>query len=350
MAKRKKARKKSAARKTVVRRSRPRKAKAKARGKFVYFFGEGKADGHGAMKDLLGGKGAGLAEMTNAGLPVPPGFTVSTSACRQYFDNRARLSSQVKKQFEKAVAHLEKVSGRKLGSKDKPLLVSVRSGAKFSMPGMMDTILNLGLNDETTEALAGEAGSRRFALDCYRRFIQMFGNVVLEIGKDEFDHIFEQAKERAGARLDTDLSADALGSIVQGYKALVRKRTGKAFPQQPRTQLSMARDAVFRSWNNPRARSYRRMHKISEALGTAVNPVHGRKGILRRVPAQRPGRGRCGRHPHPPAGGGVGPTDAQGLQTAQGLHLSSGTPLPGHAGLRVHHPGRHALHAPDPHR
>jgi pyruvate,orthophosphate dikinase len=271
MAKRKKARKKSAARKTVVRRSRPRKAKAKARGKFVYFFGEGKADGHGAMKDLLGGKGAGLAEMTNAGLPVPPGFTVSTSACRQYFDNRARLSSQVKKQFEKAVAHLEKVSGRKLGSKDKPLLVSVRSGAKFSMPGMMDTILNLGLNDETTEALAGEAGSRRFALDCYRRFIQMFGNVVLEIGKDEFDHIFEQAKERAGARLDTDLSADALGSIVQGYKALVRKRTGKAFPQQPRTQLSMARDAVFRSWNNPRARSYRRMHKISEALGTAVN-------------------------------------------------------------------------------
>jgi pyruvate,orthophosphate dikinase len=271
MGKRKSTRgKKSPAKKRAARRRVPAR-KAAGRGKFVYFFGAGKADGHGAMKEVLGGKGAGLAEMTNAGLPVPPGFTVSTSACRHYFENRSRLSPHIEQQFEIALERLEKVSGRELGAAEKPLLVSVRSGAKFSMPGMMDTILNLGLNDNTVEALAHEAGARRFALDCYRRFIQMFGNVVQEIGKDEFDQIFERAKEKAGAQLDTELTADALEGVVRDYKALVQKRTGKAFPQQPRTQLRMARDAVFRSWNNPRARSYRRMHTISEALGTAVN-------------------------------------------------------------------------------
>jgi len=269
MAKKKSGRKKASTRNSRSRPSTPRPAAAK--GKFVYFFGEGKADGHGAMKDLLGGKGAGLAEMTNAGLPVPPGFTLSTSACRHFFENHNRLTPRIEKQFEQALVRLEKVSGRRLGAAEKPLLVSVRSGAKFSMPGMMDTVLNLGLNDSTVEALAGEGGDRRFALDCYRRFIQMFGNIVLDISKADFDGIFEAAKEEAGAKLDTELSAKPLEEIVRRYKALVRKRTGKDFPQEPRAQLRLTRDAVFRSWDNPRARSYRRMHKISEALGTAVN-------------------------------------------------------------------------------
>ena len=242
-----------------------------AGGKFVYFFGGGKAEGNAAMKETLGGKGAGLAEMTNAGLPVPPGFTIATSACRHFFENRNRLSSKIEKQMEQALARLERVSGLELGSNERPLLVSVRSGAKFSMPGMMDTILNLGLNDVTVETLARRSGNPRFAQDCYRRFIQMFGNIVLEIKKEEFDRIFDAVKEEKGARADTDLDAAALAEVVRRYKKLVEKRTGKAFPQDPRAQLKMARDAVFRSWNNSRARSYRRMHKISEALGTAVN-------------------------------------------------------------------------------
>lgn len=251
-----------------------KKTRARKKGgreRFVYFFGSGKADGHGGMKEVLGGKGAGLAEMTNAGLPVPPGFTLSTSACRQFFLSGNRTSGEIEKEMERAVARLEKVSGRKLGSREKPLLVSVRSGAKFSMPGMMDTILNLGLNDTTVEVLARTSNSRRFALDCYRRFIQMFGNIVLEIGKDEFDAIFEGAKKKVGVRTDADLSAEALEEVVRQYKELVRKKTGKGFPQEPRRQLKLARDAVFRSWNNPRARSYRRLHHISESLGTAVN-------------------------------------------------------------------------------
>jgi len=248
-----------------------KRAGRETKGKYVYFFGGGKAEGNGAMKDLLGGKGAGLAEMTNAGLPVPPGFTLSTSACRHFFETGNRVSAAIEKQFEQAVARLEKVSGYKLDSKETPLLVSVRSGAKFSMPGMMDTILNLGLNDETVETLTRRSANPRFALDCYRRFIQMFGNIVLEIKKEEFDHIFEGVKEAKGAKLDTELNDQALAEVVRRYKDLVAKRTGKPFPQEPRQQLKMARDAVFRSWNNPRARSYRRMHKISESLGTAVN-------------------------------------------------------------------------------
>jgi pyruvate,orthophosphate dikinase len=251
----------------------PKKAPSQrpAEGKSVYFFGGGKAEGHGAMKDTLGGKGAGLAEMTNAGLPVPPGFTIATSACRHFFENGNRLSPQIEKQTERALARLEKVSGLRLGSKERPLLVSVRSGAKFSMPGMMDTILNLGLNDDTVEVLAKRSSNPRFAQDCYRRFIQMFGNIVLEIKKEEFDAIFEVVKQDKGARADTDLDATALAEVVRRYQKLVKKRTGKGFPQDPRVQLKMARDAVFRSWHNPRAKSYRRMHKISESLGTAVN-------------------------------------------------------------------------------
>ena len=158
--------------------------------KSIYFFAQGHADGNGAMKEELGGKGAGLAEMTNAGLPVPPGFTVSTRACRIYFENRGKLPSQLEEEFRQAVARLEQVTGQKLGARENPLLVSVRSGAKFSMPGMMDTILNLGLNDQTARTLAAKSNNPRFAMDCYRRFIQMFGNVVLEIAKGDFDHVF----------------------------------------------------------------------------------------------------------------------------------------------------------------
>ncbi len=259
------------------RKSRPkakRKLKAKkgpARSKFVYFFGGGKAAGRGHMKELLGGKGAGLAEMTNAGLPVPPGFTIATSACRHYFNNGNRLSPTMIQEIARAVVRLEKISGQHLGSTDAPLLVSVRSGAKFSMPGMMDTILNLGLNDQTVDVLSHRSQSPRFAWDCYRRFIQMFGNVVLEIPKEEFDQIFEDAKRSHEARADTDLDVAALRQVVGEYKTLVQRRTEKPFPQNPHKQLGMARDAVFRSWNTARARTYRRMHKIPDDLGTAVN-------------------------------------------------------------------------------
>ena len=239
--------------------------------KFVYSFAEGKADGHGTMKDELGGKGAGLAEMTNAGLPVPPGFTISTRVCRLYFENNGKLPASIEEEIRAAVARLEQVTGQKLGSTENPLLVSVRSGAKFSMPGMMDTILNLGLNDETVKTLAAKTNNPRFAYDCYRRFIQMFGNVVLEVSKADFDHVFEGAKLKKKVKLDTELDAAALQGVITDYKKLVQKKTGKPFPQDAHLQLTMARDAVFRSWYNPRAAHYRRMNNISEALGTAVN-------------------------------------------------------------------------------
>ena len=237
----------------------------------VYFFAQGRADGNGTMKDELGGKGAGLAEMTIAGLPVPPGFTISTQSCRAYFENEGKLPAVIEKEFQQAVTRLEHVTGQQLGARDNPLLVSVRSGAKFSMPGMMDTILNLGLNDRTTKALAARSDNQRFALDCYRRFIQMFGNVVLEIPKGDFERVFERAKKRNKARSDADLSAKALEGVIQEFKTLVRKKTGKAFPQNTTKQLVMARDAVFRSWYNPRAAHYRHMNEIPETLGTAVN-------------------------------------------------------------------------------
>ncbi len=239
--------------------------------KYVYFFGGGKADGHGKMKEELGGKGAGLAEMTNAGLPVPPGFTISTRACRDYFARGGSLPPEIEPQMAETLRRLEELQGQRLGDPQNPLLVSVRSGAKFSMPGMMDTILNLGLNDKSVEALARKSNNPRFAYDSYRRFIQMFGNVVLEIKKEEFDHIFEGQKKKSRAKLDTDLDAEALKKVVAEYKKLVEKKTGKPFPQDARQQLLMARDAVFRSWNNPRAIHYRRMNSIPDDLGTAVN-------------------------------------------------------------------------------
>ncbi len=239
--------------------------------KFVYAFGGGAADGDGKMKDTLGGKGAGLAEMSRAGVPVPPGFTISTEVCNIYFDNNKKIPAEIEAEAKTALGGLEKKMGQKLGATDNPLLVSVRSGAKFSMPGMMDTVLNLGLNDKTVEALVSKSGNARFAYDCYRRFIQMFGNVVLEIGKDEFEHIFDARKKKVGAKFDTDLNAEDLKAVIEEYKKLVQKKTGKPFPQDANEQLVMARNAVFRSWWNPRASHYRKMNKIADDLGTAVN-------------------------------------------------------------------------------
>src|SRR6516165_5975613 len=238
--------------------------------KYVYFFGDGKADGNGKMKDELGGKGAGLAEMTNAGLPVPPGFTIQTEACREYM-RTAAVSSEVNRQMDEAVARLEKLQGQKLGGADNPLLVSVRSGAKFSMPGMMDTILNLGLNDKSVEGLAKRSHNPRFAYDSYRRLIQMFGNVVLDIPKHAFEEVFDGKKKQKKAKLDTELDAKALEEVIAEYKKVVQKHTKKDFPQDPHEQLVMARDAVFRSWQNDRAKHYRRINNISDDLGTAVN-------------------------------------------------------------------------------
>jgi pyruvate,orthophosphate dikinase len=238
--------------------------------KYVYFFGGGKAEGNGKMKDELGGKGAGLHDMTDAGLPVPPGFTIQTEACREYMRTNA-VSEEINRETAAALARLEQLQGQKLGVGDNPLLVSVRSGAKFSMPGMMDTILNLGLNDKSVEALAKRANNPRFAADSYRRLIQMFGNVVLDIDKKAFEEVFDGIKKAKKAKLDTELDANALKEVIAEYKKVVKKHTGRDFPQAPQEQLAMARDAVFRSWNNERAKTYRRINNIDDMLGTAVN-------------------------------------------------------------------------------
>jgi pyruvate,orthophosphate dikinase len=238
--------------------------------KYVYFFGGGKADGNGKMKDDLGGKGAGLAEMTNAGLPVPPGFTIQTEACREYM-RKGAASKEVDRQMDEALAKLEALQGQKLGTGDNPLLVSVRSGAKFSMPGMMDTVLNLGLNDKSVESLAKRSNNPRFAADSYRRLIQMFGNVVLEIPKSAFDEVFDAKKKQKKAKLDTELDAKALKEVIEEYKKIVKKHAKRDFPQDPHEQLLLARDAVFHSWQNERAKHYRRINNIDDMLGTAVN-------------------------------------------------------------------------------
>ncbi len=242
--------------------------------KYVYFFGGGKADGNGRMKDVLGGKGAGLAEMTNAGLPVPPGFTIQTEACREYM--RGALSPQIDVEMHDALDRLEKLQGQKLGTGDNPLLVSVRSGAKFSMPGMMDTILNLGLNDKAVEALAKLSNNPRFAYDSYRRLIQMFGDVVLDVPKKKFEHIFDGVKEREKVKFDYELRPDALKEIIVEYKKLVQKETGKDFPQDPLEQLVAG----------PR----RRLPKLAERARQDLSP-HQPHRRLARHSGQRAGHG-----------------------------------------------------------
>ena len=239
--------------------------------KYVYNFGAGTADGDGTMKDTLGGKGSGLAEMSRAGVPVPPGFTIITDVCNVFFDNNNTVPQEVDDQIWEALALLEERMGMKLGDPANPLLLSVRSGAKFSMPGMMNTILNLGLNDETTEGLSAKTGNVRFAYDSYRRFIQMFGEVAMKIDMEHFDAVFDAQKHKAKVKSDTDLSADDLKVIVAEYKKIVKKHAKRDFPQDCREQLIMSRNAVFDSWWAPKANYYRKMEKISDRLGTACN-------------------------------------------------------------------------------
>jgi len=239
--------------------------------KLIYFFGSGRAEGSGKMKDLLGGKGAGLAEMTNFGVPVPPGFTVTTEACNLFYKNNMAMPQWFEDDMKHFMARLQRATGKGFGDQKDPLLVSVRSGAKFSMPGMMDTILNLGLNDTTILALIQKTENERFAYDSYRRFIQMFGNVVLGIDKGEFEHIIEERKKKQRVKLDTELTVNDLKYIIAKYKELIRTKTGEDFPQDPMEQLVRARDAVFKSWNNPRAITYRHLNDIPSDLGTAVN-------------------------------------------------------------------------------
>lgn len=239
--------------------------------KYVYFFGGGKADGRADMKDLLGGKGANLAEMTNLKIPVPPGFTITTDACNIFYKNRGRIPKNVIEEVGKNLRKLERLSGKKFGDPSRPLLISVRSGSKFSMPGMMDTVLNLGLNDKTVKGLMKWSNNERFAYDSYRRFIAMFSDVVLGISKDFFEETLEKRKLDNNVELDTELDAGDLIFLVKKFKDIVKKKMKKPFPQGPDSQLRMAIEAVFKSWNNPRAKYYRKSHNIPDDLGTAVN-------------------------------------------------------------------------------
>ena len=245
--------------------------------KYVYLFSEGNA----SMKNLLGGKGANLAEMTTLGIPVPTGFTVTTEACNKYYEDGKTISSEVMEQIYASIKELEKVAGKEFGSEEDPLLVSVRSGARVSMPGMMDTILNLGLNDSAVEVVANKTNNPRFAYDSYRRFIQMFSDVVMGIEKRLFEDKLDAMKEARGVKLDTDLNADDLKELVAQFKELYKKEKGEEFPQDPKVQLIESITAVFRSWDNPRAIVYRRLNDIPGDWGTAVNVqqmVFGNKG------------------------------------------------------------------------
>src|SRR5512137_51279 len=241
--------------------------------KLIYFFGNGKADGTGTMKDLLGGKGAGLAEMTNAGVPVPPGFTITTEVCNLFYDLGKRVPEGLDGEMREYMKKMEEALGGKFkfGDLERPLLVSVRSGSKFSMPGMMDTVLNLGLNDKTINGLIRMSGNERFAWDAYRRFMQMFGNVVMGIEKDAFEHIIHDVKKKRKLKLDIEMTAEDLKGLVVKFKSKVKQVAKREFPQDVWEQLTMARDAVFGSWNNPRAITYRKLNDIPGNLGTAVN-------------------------------------------------------------------------------
>lgn len=235
--------------------------------KYVYMFSEGNA----SMKNLLGGKGANLGEMTNMGLPIPQGFTISTETCTEYNEGGKKFTDEMTAQINEALAKLEVIAGKKLGDTENPLLVSVRSGARASMPGMMDTVLNLGLNDISVEGLAKKTGNPRFAYDSYRRFIMMFSDVVIGVSKSKFERILDEYKEEVGAKFDTDLSAEDLKAVIEKFKALYKEDQGRDFPQDPREQMFEAAKAVFRSWDNPRAFVYRRMNDIPYSWGTAVN-------------------------------------------------------------------------------
>src|SRR5574344_958378 len=235
--------------------------------KWVYLFKEGNAD----MRNLLGGKGANLAEMTNIGLPVPQGFTITTEACTQYYEDGKEINSEIKSQINEHIAKMEEITGKKFGDKENPLLVSVRSGARASMPGMMDTILNLGLNEDVVEVVAAKSGHARWAWDCYRRFIQMYSDVVMEVGKKYFEALIDQMKQKKGVVQDVELDAEDLNELAFQFKAEYKAKLGVDFPTDPKEQLMGAIKAVFRSWDNPRANIYRRENDIPYSWGTAVN-------------------------------------------------------------------------------
>jgi len=235
--------------------------------KYVYLFSEGDA----SMRELLGGKGANLAEMTKIGLPVPQGFTVSTEACTQYYEDGRKINDDIQAQIMEYIDKMEGITGKKFGDKENPLLVSVRSGARASMPGMMDTILNLGLNEDVVETMAAQSGNARWAYDCYRRFIQMYSDVVMEVGKKYFEELIDKMKEEKGVKQDVELTADDLKELANQFKAEYKNKIGKDFPSDPKEQLMGAVEAVFRSWDNPRANVYRRDNDIPYSWGTAVN-------------------------------------------------------------------------------
>jgi pyruvate,orthophosphate dikinase len=238
----------------------------------VYFFGQGRADGTSAMKEILGGKGAGLAEMTTIGIPVPPGFTIASSLCLHYLESH-QFPKRLRVEVENTLQRLETATGKHFGDGDNPLLVSVRSGAAVSMPGMMETILSLGLNDSTVEGLTRQSDNPHFAWDSYRRFVQMYGSVVFDLPKRPFDHLLEEARQRCGAERDIDLPLDEVKGLVRQFKELIRAETGREFPDDPARQLWGAIAAVFESWNTRRAIDYRKLHDIPDAMGTAVNVV-----------------------------------------------------------------------------
>ncbi len=335
--------------------------------KYVYDFSEGNT----TMKTLLGGKGANLAEMTGLGLPVPPGFTITTEACN-YYSAKREYPKGLNKEIDAHLAALEKQMGKKLGDDKDPLLVSVRSGAALSMPGMMDTVLNLGLNDRSVQGLIKRTGNPRFAYDAYRRFIQMFSGIVMEIDREHFEEALTAMKQARKVKQDIDLKAADWQELVKQFKAIVRKQSGREFPTKPREQLDLAIKAVFQLLDEPprhrlpqdqqhphepghrRQRADHGLRQHGQELRHRgvlhPRPQHRREPQVRRVPHQRPGRGRGGGHPHP-----QGPDrDAQGAsQAAQGAHRhheQAGEALPRHAGHRVHHGEGQAVHAADPHR
>jgi pyruvate,orthophosphate dikinase len=298
-------------------------------------------------RELLGGKGIGLAEMTRMGVPVPAGFTITTDACRAFMAAR-ELPAGLADEVDEHVRRLEATTGKRFGSSDDPLLVSVRSGAAISMPGMMDTILNLGLNDDAAAGLAARTGNPRFAYDSYRRLIQMFGEVVDGIDPHRFESALGDLKNRRGVRQDTDLTAEDLQQLVDTFKEIYREETGVEFAGDAREQLLHAVRAVFESWDTPRAQVYRRANDIPDDLGTAVNVVQmvfGNKGVgcLRRVPRKRAGRGRGRRHPDSPATRSDAGRDARGIRGVPRERAPARGALPRHAGHRVHRRGREAL-------
>ncbi|NJE73431.1 pyruvate, phosphate dikinase, partial [Pseudoflavonifractor sp. SW1122] len=235
--------------------------------KYVYLFSEG----NGNMRELLGGKGANLAEMTNLGMPVPQGFTITTEACTRYYEDGQAIAPEIQEQILEYIVKMEEITGKKFGDHENPLLVSVRSGARASMPGMMDTILNLGLNEEVVQVMAEKSGNPRWAYDCYRRFIQMYSDVVMEVGKKYFEELIDEMKHARGVTQDVELTADDLKELAEQFKAEYKEKVGADFPTDPKEQLMGAVNAVFRSWNNPRAIVYRRMNDIPSSWGTAVN-------------------------------------------------------------------------------